>query len=290
MKQLKNILFGIVLGIANIIPGISAGTMAVVLGIYDETVYSIAHFTRQKRKSFFFLLPLVIGIGAGIVLFAKLMEYLLASYPAPTNLFFIGIILGSIPMIYKRATVERFKISHLIPFLVALAMMVAMFLFSPEETTAVSYQLTTFGYFLMFLSGVLAAAAMVIPGISGSFLMLMLGQYNTIISAVSDFYWPILLIFGLGAIVGIIGVSKVITILLSKFPQAMYFGILGFVVGSIPQLIPPIGLNLQTLIGAATLIAGTLIAYFSSTGKNNPKKGAIADGNPAAAQQEPLKP
>ena len=109
MKFLVNVLRGAIIGIANIIPGVSGGTMAVVMNIYDQLIGSISKFFRNFKKNLLFLIPILIGAGAGIFLFSLLLGSLLEKYPMPVNFFFLGLILGSIPMLYKRATAEGFK-------------------------------------------------------------------------------------------------------------------------------------------------------------------------------------
>ena len=117
MTWILYIIFGVIIGVANIIPGVSGGTMAVVLNIYDKLIDSVSNFRKDFKKSIMFLLPIGIGAVLGIVAFSKLIEFLLTNYPLATNFFFIGLILGSIPMIFKRATEDRFRLSSLVPFL-----------------------------------------------------------------------------------------------------------------------------------------------------------------------------
>ena len=116
MEFLTRMVQGLVVGVANIIPGVSGGTMAVVMGIYDKLISAVSDLKKDFKKSVLYLLPIGLGAVLGIVLFSHLIKYLLGSYSMPTNFFFLGLILGSIPMIYRRASREKFQKSSAIPF------------------------------------------------------------------------------------------------------------------------------------------------------------------------------
>ena len=119
MNYLYVFLAGVVIGIANIIPGVSGGTMAVVMNIFDRLIEAISNIRKEFKKNILFLVMIGLGAGAGILLFANIISYCRDHFPVATNFFFVGLIVGSIPMVYKRATVDSFKVSHLIPFAAA---------------------------------------------------------------------------------------------------------------------------------------------------------------------------
>ena len=129
MEFLSRVLKGLVVGVANIIPGVSGGTMAVVMGIYDRLIGAVSDLRRDFKNSLLYLFPIGIGAVLGIVLFSHLIKFLLEGYPMPTNLFFLGLILGSIPMIFRRARKESFQKSSLLPFAVSFAVMLLMTIF-----------------------------------------------------------------------------------------------------------------------------------------------------------------
>ena len=126
MDFLSRIVKGLVVGVANIIPGVSGGTMAVVMGIYDKLIGAVSDLRKDFKNSVLYLLPIGIGAVLGIVLFSHLIEFLLRDFTMPTNIFFLGLILGSIPMIYHRAVREKFKKVSLLPFFVSFAIMMVM--------------------------------------------------------------------------------------------------------------------------------------------------------------------
>lgn len=268
MTWILYIIFGVIIGVANIIPGVSGGTMAVVLNIYDKLIDSVSNFRKDFKKSIMFLLPIGIGAVLGIVAFSKLIEFLLTNYPLATNFFFIGLILGSIPMIFKRATEDRFRLSSLVPFLLFLIGMLVLSSFSDGAMSGeVVLQLSTGIFIKLLVCSAIAAAAMILPGVSGSMVMVILGTYNTVLTAISSMNILMLVPVGIGVLIGIIGGAKVIDLCLKKFPQATFFAILGLILGSIYPLIANAGFSFSAegIVAIVLMIvaAGISLAFSS---------------------------
>lgn len=268
MTWILYIIFGVIIGVANIIPGVSGGTMAVVLNIYDKLIDSVSNFRKDFKKSIMFLLPIGIGAVLGIVAFSKLIEFLLTNYPLATNFFFIGLILGSIPMIFKRATEDRFRLSSLVPFLLFLIGMLVLSSFSDGAMSGeVVSQLSTGIFIKLLVCSAIAAAAMILPGVSGSMVMVILGTYNTVLTAISSMNILMLVPVGIGVLIGIIGGAKVIDLCLKKFPQATFFAILGLILGSIYPLIANAGFSFSAegIVAIVLMIvaAGISLAFSS---------------------------
>lgn len=268
MTWILYIIFGVIIGVANIIPGVSGGTMAVVLNIYDKLIDSVSNFRKDFKKSIMFLLPIGIGAVIGIVAFSKLIEFLLTNYPLATNFFFIGLILGSIPMIFKRATEDRFRLSSLVPFLLFLIGMLVLSSFSDGAMSGeVVSQLSTGIFIKLLVCSAIAAAAMILPGVSGSMVMVILGTYNTVLTAISSMNILMLVPVGIGVLIGIIGGAKVIDLCLKKFPQATFFAILGLILGSIYPLIANAGFSFSAegIVAIVLMIvaAGISLAFSS---------------------------
>lgn len=266
MEYIKNFIFGMIIGLANIIPGVSGGTMIVVFGIYDKVISSIINFFKDIKKNFLFLLPLALGGGTGILVFAKLIKWCLNNFPQETNFLFIGLIVGTIPMIYKKCTETKLNKLNLVWFIIALAISFLMgFLRKPESSGLLITSLSVINGFKVFLGGFIAAAAMILPGISGSFILLLLGLYDSIINAITQFNIPILFVTALGIVFGFLTMTKIIDILFKKYPQTAYFIILGLIIGSIYAIFSEVVfvfLSVSTLISVVTFIIGFLIAYF----------------------------
>lgn len=273
MAFFKNMLFGLVIGLANIIPGVSGGTMAVVLNVYDRLISSISHFKKDIKKNINFLSAMVLGAAAAILLFSKGITFLLDNHYMITNFFFIGIIIGSIPMIFKRATEDKFKPMHIIPCVITLVIMLVTVYFVPNSQQVVMRTLSVGITIKLFFISMIAAVCMIIPGISGSFVMLLFGVYETITTAISEMNIIVLIPIGIGALLGILFASKLIGKLLSRYPQATYFAILGFMLGSIPAIVDKITSEKAFLGGGSLVIAiivfavGFAVSYLFSSDK-----------------------
>ena len=265
--MIKNILKGILIGIANIIPGVSGGTMAVSMGIYDKLIYSITHLFSEFKKSFKFLIPIFIGAGIGIVGLSFAIEKLLEVVPLETNLLFIGLIVGGFPAIWARVRDEKKKgtkvnIGHIVVAIIFFAIVAGMAMLGGNEGADKVLEPSVMTAIEMLLIGVIASATMIIPGVSGSMVLLLLGYYNTIVTEINDFIRGALafdmevigrgmLIFiplGIGVVVGIFGVAKVIEIIFAKLPMYAYFAIVGLIVAS------PVAILLLGSVGNVTII------------------------------------
>ena len=344
ISHLLNIVYGIVFGVANIIPGVSGGTMMVVFGVYDKVVDVLTLKLSAIKKNIRFIVFFGIGAVIGILGFSFVITWLFDNFPVATNMFFMGLIIGSIPLIYRNMTVGGRKITPkcLFAFIPALALVVGMTYINklpqnesftvnavhnatdctvtitnngkvegeltgcvvkkssadttvltgtensaiakggsitltlPESTDIDSIQTDSFTYtykmdpvlFITLLLGVtVAAVAMIIPGVSGSFVMVLLGLYTTVIGAIKSLDFMILIPTAIGVFIGIVFGAKLISALMKRYSLLVYSAIMGLVIGSLYAVFPDgFGFNLETLAGAAALIVGGAIAVL--VGKN----------------------
>lgn len=266
MDFLSRLLKGLIVGVANIIPGVSGGTMAVVIGIYDKLIGAVSDLRKDFKNSVIYLFPIGVGALLGIVLFSHLIEFLLRDFTMPTNIFFLGLILGSIPMIFKRATQKRFEKVSILPFLVSFAVMMLMTFFQnvSDEGSALITTLTAGTAIRLVLSATVAAACMIMPGISGSMVMVLLGVYTSVLTAISSMNIPVLIPVAIGVLAGILLGAKVIHLCLRRYEQQTYFAILGLIAGSILPICLNAGYTpgFQTVLSVITLVAGTAIAFW----------------------------
>ena len=259
---------GFFFGIANIIPGVSGGTIAITMGVYEEMIEIISHFFK----------PFGIGAILSILLMSKVISFCLDKYPLPTTLFFIGLILGGIPLLTKKVKGNKIKPINIILFLITFSLIIGMFIIKvvimKENSYAVSLANLNIGmYIILFLVGMVAAATMVIPGVSGSFVLLLLGFYQPIIDTIRDITKvnmfshniAILIPFGLGIVIGLVLVARVLEYLFKKHEVSTYYAILGFIIASIFTLsFSLFGVNIsliQVLIGILLFIIATIIGY-----------------------------
>ncbi len=273
MKNIMLIIKGFVFGIANIIPGVSGGTIALTMGVYEDLIASISHFFESPKKSIKFLLPFIVGAGLSILLISKLISYCLKAYPFATILFFVGLILGGIPLLTNKVRKQKIKPLYIILFILTFSLIIGMN-FLNEGSKAVDLLNPTFlTYIVLFLVGIVGAATMVIPGLSGSFVLMLLGFYEPIVNTISNLTnfsilghnLSILIPFGLGVLIGIILISKLIEYLFNKFELPTYYAILGFVIASVIVLASSLlGIYIKTVelvVGLVLFVLATMIGY-----------------------------
>ena len=243
MKAILLVLKGFIMGIANIIPGVSGGTLAIILGIYEKLINILSCLWKNIKENLKFLVPLFLGVGIAIILGSYVIDWGLTNFPIATTMFFIGLVIGGIPFIYAKVH-KNYNVVNVIIFLVIAAAVILISLWSMDR--AISLNKIDFLLVIrLFLVGITSAATMIIPGISGSLVLMNLGYYEPVIDAIKGLTKfsemghniCILLPLGIGVIVGLVLIAKLIKWLLKKFPVQSYFGILAFVVASIVSIV-----------------------------------------------------
>lgn len=252
MSYFWMIIKGMLIGVANIIPGVSGGTMAVSLAIYDDLIFAITHLKKKLKESLNIILPLGVGAALGIILFSYTIEVLLSQYTFPTALAFVGLILGGIPILLGQfrsaitVTGKKLSILHFLTFAVFFGIIVWMSFVQESSATFEAIEPSFLNLVILFFVGLIAAATMVIPGISGSLILMILGYYYNIINTLTAFFDSlravnfggvlsglILLVpFGIGVLTGGFLISKIIEYLFRNLPVMTYSAILGLVLAS----------------------------------------------------------
>lgn len=277
MKE-KLILFikGVVLGVAFVIPGVSGGTLAVLLGIYEELIEAASNFYKNMvnfKKYFMYLLPIGLGIIFSVAVFAKLIKFGLEKSPIITILIFLGMIIGGIPALVRNVKGTKINLKDMTLMLVGLIIVISMLIFHKSNSNVVLTNMSLTGYITLFLVGAIAAVTMVVPGISGSFTLMLIGYYEPILNLVNDItsfknLGPNLILiftFMLGVFIGIIFISKIIEWCLKHYKRETYYAIIGFVLSSIISVIYEVSkfpFNLTHLIiGIVLLVINTVLVY-----------------------------
>ncbi len=276
MKHIINILKGMAFGIANIIPGVSGGTMAVITKVYDKLLSVFSLDFKAIKKHFIFIvfygIGAVLGVGLGAVGLSELFE----NFYVPTQMFFTGVIVGSLPLIAKECVKEKpFAKINIIPLAVGIIGMVIFSLGKESSAMSMPDEITVPFALMMIAYLFIAAVAMILPGLSGSMVLLMLGVYPLALGAVKDLNIPVILILCVGAGLGLVIGSRIIKILLNKFHQGTYCVILGLVIGSVYAIFPfrEIALNAQLVAGVICLAAGLVIpTIMEKLGENRENK------------------
>lgn len=277
MKE-KLILFikGIVLGVAFVIPGVSGGTLAVLMGIYEELIEAASNFYKSIadfKKYIMYLLPIGLGVVFSVAVFAKLIKFGLDKAPIITILIFLGMIIGGIPALVRNVKGTKTNLKDMTLMLVGLIIVISMLIFHKSNTNVVLTNMSITGYITLFLVGTIAAVTMVVPGISGSFTLMLIGYYEPILNLVNDItsfknLGPNLILiftFMLGVFIGIIFISKIIEWCLKHYKRETYYAIIGFVLSSIISVIYEVSkfpFNLTHLIiGIVLLVINTVLVY-----------------------------
>ncbi len=262
LSDIKNLFYGILLGVSNIIPGVSAGTVAVMLGIYNTLINSISGIFKNFKVIFRFLFFIGSGVLIGIIGLSSVMDNLLEKYPLQMSYLFMGLIAGSIGILFKEVMSFKPKKIHFVYFLITFLFLVIIKFINPSTDVIVISELNLKIVLILVLSGFLASSSMVLPGVSGSFVLVLLGVYNSIISAVSHFQINILIPFGVGVILGFVVMVKLIEYLLKKFKVQSYIGILGLVVGSIVSIFPGFEFSSNGIWCIVVFVLGFIISSF----------------------------
>lgn len=231
------------MGVADVIPGVSGGTMALIMGIYEELIHAITQFSRKnlyarvfsgKLGAAFgqvhlgFLVALVLGIGTAILSLAGVLEHLLETQPVRVFSFFFGLILASVWVVGK--LVRVWNAGTVTSFLVGTALAFVIVGLTPTQTPEAAW--------FIFLSGAIAICALILPGISGSFILLLLGKYEFVLGAVNDRNLGVILVFALGAAVGLLGFAKILNWLLTNYYDILIALLCGFMLGSLRKIWP----------------------------------------------------
>lgn len=283
MKNIILVIKGFIMGIANIIPGVSGGTLALTLGIYEGFIGAISHFFTNIKENIKFLLPIVIGIILAILTMSNVITNSFENYPIPTTLFFMGLVIGGIPMLTNKVkkTKEIKDLSSYVIMSLTFALVIVLAfseeIFGGTLGNASFDNLSVLGYLWLSVVGIIAAATMVIPGVSGSLVLMLLGYYLPIVNVIKELthfenLFPNILVacfFGVGVVMGIVLVAKLIEWLLAKYENKTYFGVIGFIIASVIAI--PISVyheignivftTQQVSIGILFLILGGIIGY-----------------------------
>lgn len=295
MHFIIDVLKGAIIGIANIIPGVSGGTMMVSMNIYDRIIHAITNLFKEFKKSVATLLPIFIGMGLGIVGLARVIGIMFDKVPIQTNLLFIGLILGGLPMIAKNVKGSGVKPLNIIGFIIFFAIVIVLALLDGVSGTDANLSFNAVNFVILIGVGIIAAATMVIPGVSGSMMLMLLGFYQPVIDTVNKCVdalkdgnagglvknGSILLPFGIGVVVGIFAVAKIIDVLITKYPHTVFWCIIGLIVAS-PVAIIMLNIDAFKKIDAISIITGIVafavgcvIAFFLGGDKkeeNNPEE------------------
>lgn len=272
MQQFKwiNILKGFAMGTSDLVPGVSGGTIALLLGIYNQFIASISGiFSRRFWPSFTFLIPIIIGMLLAMGSLSNLFNYLLSQHHIPTMFFFGGLIIGIVPYLLKISNYKTsFTTKHYMMVIAGIAILIVITLMNNSDKHAGETLTLSTGLIIKyFIAGMCASSAMLLPGISGSFMLLVFGVYGTVMLAISEVVklnfagLPILLAVGFGVLAGFIISSKIIQYFLTHHKLMTFALIIGFVIGSLFAVFPGLPTNIvMWFVSLVVFIIGFIVS------------------------------
>jgi len=286
LQILKNFLNGLVFGLSLIIPGLSGGTLAIILGFYDQLIEAVNHFTEDFKHYIKFLLPFGLGIAIGIIAFATFIQFMLTYHSFPAMMFFIGLIVGVIPSMYRQASginaQNRAKDLALIVIPVLLLVLTAHFNDGVSAASPAEAVLDTPFMLFIFVVGIIAAASLLIPGLSGSFVLLVAGIYPLATYAVSSMrrlltdmgntdllldIIRVLMPLGIGVVLGVLVTARLIERLMKRRARSVFLVVTGLMIGSVYALaIDPVlmqsGVSVPVVVvGVVSCVVGAVLSF-----------------------------
>ena len=275
MKFIKNVIIGAIIGGGMILPGVSGGVLAVVFGIYEDMLDAVANFFKDIKKNALFLGPIILGLVLGVFLFGKVLFFVFENYPIEAKYTFMGLILGGVPILVKEIKVKGKGKGKANPALLIVSFLIAITLFVlGKDTFNINFSgqidNSVLSFVLLFLTGLIFVAGKIIPGISSSFLLMLIGMYQFILNILNNPFglsigeYMQIIPFLLGVLGGAVVLIKIIRYLLKKHFAGTYSVIIGFVIGSITAIYPGFSLDYHGFIGIILFVLAMIISYLFS--------------------------
>ncbi|MDO6993302.1 DUF368 domain-containing protein [Brachyspira innocens] len=267
MNYIYTVIKGFIIGASMLVPGFSGGTMAMILGIYDKLISSLSgiltfskneNYFIKNKFNFLFLIFFCAGSLLGMVIISKPLSNLIERYYTVSSFFFMGTALGGFNTVYNKTKEYKFNFVSIIYILLGAAIVYLISIIPEGFFSSSSDRSEVFMYFILIIAGLIVAIAMILPGISVSYMFLLLGIYQETIDAVHNLYFPYLIPLAVGAILGVVLTTKILEYWMEHYVKASYLIISGFVLGSIIQVFPGIPKGIEWALCPIMFLA----AYF----------------------------
>lgn len=256
-----NFLKGIIVGLGGVAPGLSGSVLLIIFGLYQKTLETLATLFKDFKKNMQFLAPLLLGMGVGVLLFSKLLNFFLTNYEVPTRFAFLGLILGTVPLFYKEVKKNGFSDKYYIVIGIAAIFGFMLFTFNPNGFP----QVTNPTLLQSILLGVAVAATAIIPGVDPAVLLSTLGFYEMYVSSLASVNLQVLLPMVLGLAIGAVLISFIMTYLLKHYYTISYSIIFGIFLTMIPNMLTEnclLGFNISSLISIIVMLIGFMISFY----------------------------
>ena len=259
MNIFSNFIKGIVIGAGAILPGISSGVLCVVFGIYEKLLDSVLGFFKNIKKNIIFLLPIILGGLLGVFVFSKLLNYLLYYYPTQTKSTFVGFILTSIPKLIKDANKkQKFRLRYFLYMVCAFVL--GIFTVFLEKNLSINSS-SSFNYFYLIFCGFCMSIGVIVPGVSSTIILMLLGVYSAYLTSIANLYFPILVPLAIGLIIGSFIFMKLTKYFLNNYYSQTFYTIIGFTLGSILVIWPDFTPDLKGLFSFLCMMIGPIFAF-----------------------------
>ena len=268
---MRNFLKGIIVGIGGIAPGLSGSVLLVILGLYEKAVSAIGTLFKDFKNNVKFLFPLVLGFGVGVIIFSKIVDYLLVNYEMYTRYAFLGLVLGTIPLFYKEVKKNGFDKKYYAIIIVALIIGFSFFHFNANLFPTITDPNLLQSVFL----GIAVAGSSIVPGVDSAVILSSLGLYELYVGSIADFNLSILIPAGVGLVIGVLVISFIMNKLIKRFYTVTFSVIFGLFLSIVPNVLNEscvLGFNFNSVISIILVIIGFAFSYFLGDVKENVNK------------------
>lgn len=268
---MTNFFKGIIVGIGGIAPGLSGSVLLVIFGLYQKTINAIGAIFKDFKKNMLFLIPLFAGCGIGVVIFSKLVDFLLTNYEMQTRFTFLGLILGTIPLFYKEVKKEGFNKKYYIPITISAIIGIIIFYFNSNLFPTI----ITPNLFQAIILGVAVAGSSIVPGVDSAAILSALGLYELYVNSIANLNFTILIPAGFGLVIGILFISFIMNKLIKHFYTITFSIIFGLFLSIIPSVLDEsciLGINIISAISLALVLIGFAVSFYLGDIKNNNAK------------------
>ena len=267
MNGFLNVVKGIFIGAGAIVPGVSSGVLCVIFGIYEKLLDAVLNFFKDIKQNIKFLFPIALGVGIGVLLFSNMLNYLLYEFPIQTKSIFIGLIIGTIPSLIREVNEkEAFKPQNVMYLLIALAIGIITVVL--ENRMHIITNVDNMSIMYLVMCGAIMSVGIVVPGVSSTIILMLLGVYSVYLQSVANLYLPVLIPLGIGLILGSIIVMKLTKKLLETYYSQTFYSIIGFTIGSIFVLLPQGMTMIEQVLCVLCIILGVYISHIPNAIKD----------------------
>lgn len=259
MNYISNFIKGLAIGAGAILPGVSSGVICVIFGVYEKLLNAVLNFFKNIKENSKLLFPIGLGAIVGIVIFGKILKCLFLAYPTQTKFTFIGLIIGCIPSLFKKAcSKQKFRAQFL--FYLIISLVAGIFCVVLEKSLPHSSSVSSFNFVFLIIVGFLMSAGIIIPGVSNTLILMLIGVYDAYLASISSLYIPFLFPLGIGVFIGSFFFMKLTKFLLDNYYAQTFFSIIGFTIGSIFVLYPGFSFDINGIISIVSVLFGICIS------------------------------